>query len=136
VSADWLVVQKRPQIAGQIRKLEVKEGDKTYFNPQVFFPVGGNTYDGTSFVTSGVPPDPAKPFSYSLTFTKPGRYAYVCTIHGPGMGGTISVGERARSPAVAAAAPELGSIAFASPKSRTLTFPSMEALMFCGFRSR
>ena len=77
--------------------LEVKEGDKTYFNPQVFFPVGGNTYDGTSFVTSGVPPDPAKPFSYSLTFTKPGRYAYVCTIHGPGMGGTISVGERASS---------------------------------------
>src|SRR5574341_2536498 len=54
---------------------EVQEGDKTYFNPQVFFPAGGKTYAGTGFLNSGVPPlDPkAPPLKYSLTFTKPGK---------------------------------------------------------------
>ena len=45
------------------------------------------------------------------------------------VGDCISVGERAMS-AADAAEPAAGSIAFANPKSRTLTFPSMEALMF------
>lgn len=55
-------------------QLEVKEGDKTYFNPRVFFPVGGNTYDGTAMVNSGVPPQYPKPSRYSLTFPKAGTY--------------------------------------------------------------
>ena len=66
--------------------LEVQEGNKTYFNPQVFFPVGGKTYDGTGYHNSGVPPDDPKAaakFAYSLTFTKAGAYPYVCLIHGP-----------------------------------------------------
>jgi len=77
--------------------LDVKEGNKIYANPRVFFPVGNQTHDGTQFANSGVPPQYPKPATYSLTFTKPGRYAYVFTIHGPGMGGTITVGERASS---------------------------------------
>jgi plastocyanin len=77
--------------------IDIKEGDKTYFNPRVFFPVGGNTYDGSAFVNSGVPPQFPKPMSYSLTFPKAGTYPYVCTIHGPGMGGTVNVRERASS---------------------------------------
>jgi len=77
--------------------IDVKEGDKTYLNPRVFFPVGGNTYDGTEFVNSGAPPQYPKHAAYSLTFTKAGQYAYVCTIHGPGMGGTINVKDRASS---------------------------------------
>ncbi len=49
-------------------------------NPKVFFAAGADAYDGTGFRNSGVPPSD-KPFSYSLTFTKPGRYEYACTIH-------------------------------------------------------
>ena len=50
------------------------------------------------------------------------------------VGEFISVGERARS--AAEAEPGVASIALASPKSRTLAFPSLEALMFWGLRSR
>jgi plastocyanin len=77
----------------------VPEGRQLYANPRVFFPVGDNTYDGTSYRNSGVPADAKRegnvykpaPFSYSLTFPKAGRYQYVCVLHGPGMGGTIVV---------------------------------------------
>ena len=72
----------RPQFA-------VKDSKKTYANPQVFFRVGSNTYDGTGFRNSGTPQDD-KPFSYALTFTKPGRYEYACTIHA-GMDGVVTV---------------------------------------------
>jgi plastocyanin len=58
-------------------------------NPQVFLPAGTSTYDGTGFHTSGISPGD-KPFTYTLTFTKPGRYEYACTIH-PGMAGIINV---------------------------------------------
>jgi plastocyanin len=67
----------------------VKGGDKMYANPKVFFPAGGNTYGGVGFRNSGTPQDD-KPFSYSLTFTKPGRYEYACTIHA-GMAGVVNV---------------------------------------------
>jgi plastocyanin len=72
----------RPQFA-------VKDGDKMYGNPKVFFPAGGDTYDGIGFRNSGTPQGD-KPFSYSLTFTKPGRYEYACTIHA-GMAGVVNV---------------------------------------------
>ena len=67
----------------------VKDGEKTYGNQQVFFAAGSNTYDGAGFRNSGTPEDD-KPFSYSLTFTKPGRYEYACTIH-PGMAAVVNV---------------------------------------------
>lgn len=73
----------------------VQEGGKTYHNPEIFFPVGGKTYDGTGVANSGVPPDPTKAFSYSLTFTKAGTFNYLCLLHGPGMGGTVVVKARA-----------------------------------------
>jgi len=74
--------------------LEIQEGGQTYFNPQVAFPAGGKTYDGTGYVNSGVSLDPSKPFSYSLTFTKAGSYGYLCLVHGPSMGGEIVVGDQ------------------------------------------
>ncbi len=80
---------------GPFPPLEVQEGGKSYFNPQVLFPAGGPTYEGTGYRNSGVPTDPSRPFSYSLTFTKPGTYRYVCVIHGPAMGGTVVVKSRA-----------------------------------------
>ena len=51
------------------------------------------------------------------------------------VGDCISVGERAPS-AGDAAMGVVGSIAFANPKSRTLTFCSAGAFMFWGLRSR
>ena len=67
----------------------IQEGGKTYGNPKVYFPAGRNTYDGIGFRNSGTPQGD-KPFSYSLTFTKPGRYKYACTIHA-GMDGVVNV---------------------------------------------
>lgn len=67
----------------------IKSGDKMYANPKVYFPAGGDSYAGVGFRNSGTPQGD-KPLSYSLTFTKPGRYEYACTIHA-GMSGVISV---------------------------------------------
>ncbi len=78
--------------------MEVQEGGKTYFNPQVMFPAGGKTYDGAGYHNSGAPPEDPKTaakFGYSLTFTKAGTYPYVCLIHGPAMSGTVVVQARA-----------------------------------------
>lgn len=82
----------------------VMEGDKTYENPQIAFPAGSKTYDGTGYQNSGAPPDPTKPFSYSLTFTKAGTFEYRCMYHAPGMSGTVVVKDRvSASPAAVAA---------------------------------
>jgi plastocyanin len=59
----------------------------------VIFPSGGQVYNGTGFINSGVmlPTDPnAKPQPYKLTFTRPGTYEFDCLLH-PGMDGTITV---------------------------------------------
>jgi plastocyanin len=64
---------------------------------EVFFPVGGPVNAGSGVYSSGLiqgPKDPPSPFptSYSLTFTQPGTYNYVCGLHnGNGMKGTIIV---------------------------------------------
>lgn len=72
--------------------IEVEQGGKSYFNPLVFYPVGGRTYDGTGLHNSGTPITvPPPKLAYSLTFTKAGTFQYVCTIHGPAMGGTVTV---------------------------------------------
>jgi plastocyanin len=41
-----------------------------------------------------MPPDPTKPFSYTLTFTKAGTFTYLCLLH-PGMEGRVVVEDRA-----------------------------------------
>ncbi len=81
----------------------IKNGNALYGNPQVFFPAGGSRYRGKGLHNSGVPQSD-KPFSYSLTFTKSGRYEYACTIH-PGMTGIVNVvrNQVTDSPAVALA---------------------------------
>jgi plastocyanin len=78
----------------------VPEGDKTYWNPQMLFPVGDQSYDGTGYHASGVP-GPDGHLSYTLTFTKPGRYPYVCTIHS-GMRGMVIVTDKATGTPAAA----------------------------------
>ncbi len=76
--------------------VEIQEGDKFFVNPQVFFPVGSQTYDGTGYRNSGIPEQgPSAPhFSYKLTFTKAGTYKYFCPLHGPDMSGTVIVRDR------------------------------------------
>jgi hypothetical protein len=58
---------------------------KLVLNP-AFFPAGGNVHTGTGYYNSGPiftagDPPQAGPRSYSLTFTQPGRYEYICITH-------------------------------------------------------
>jgi plastocyanin len=56
-------------------------------------PQGGTTYTGSKLVSSGLPTGP-KPFT--VKFTKPGRFLYVCAVH-VGMRGTVNVVSASRS---------------------------------------
>jgi plastocyanin len=54
-------------------------------------PIDGGSYDGTGLHNSGlVLSFPPSLFSYSVKFTKPGSYQYVCLIH-PDMTGRVNV---------------------------------------------
>jgi plastocyanin len=49
---------------------------------------------GNGFVSTGLldaDPRTALPRSRSVTFTRPGSYRFICTVHGPSMAGTIEV---------------------------------------------
>jgi plastocyanin len=68
---------------------------KLIINPEVAFPSGQDTYDGTGFVNSGLdivrlPGDPP----FMLTFTAPGTYDYQCIPHGAVMKATVVVQEK------------------------------------------
>ncbi len=60
-------------------------------NPAVVFPAGGDTYDGTGYVSSGIDVfrDPSQ--AYVLTFTKAGSYDYLCGAHPAVMKGKVIV---------------------------------------------
>ncbi len=69
---------------------------KLILNPQVLLPAGGTTYDGQGFFSSGFVPgtqDPTPgPRTYSLKFSTPGTYEYICILHDDmGMNGHITV---------------------------------------------
>jgi plastocyanin len=51
-------------------------------------PQGGNTFNGTNFVSSGILPAGS---TYTLTFTKAGTYPYFCALHDPEMNGVVVV---------------------------------------------
>lgn len=62
---------------------------KTVFQPaQTAYPSGGPNYDGTGLVNSGLLEGKGK--SFTLTFTKPGTYGYLCLLH-PGMAAQVVV---------------------------------------------
>ena len=62
------------------------------WNPVIFLPSPGKSYDGSGPFSGGVliAADPKAPKIYSVAFTKAGTYKYVCMFH-PGMEGTIAV---------------------------------------------
>jgi plastocyanin len=70
---------------------EPGEMSKLIINPDVVFPQGGETYDGTGYVSSGIDVfrDPTQP--YVLTFTKAGSYDYQCDVHHAVMKGKVIV---------------------------------------------
>jgi plastocyanin len=58
------------------------------FNTALFGASGGNVYNGTSRIDSGLPI--SGPKSFNVKFTKPGVYHYFCDVH-YGMEGTVVV---------------------------------------------
>ena len=61
-------------------------------NPTMFNPAGDpSAYDGSSYLNSGFR-EPGPSGTYTVTFTQPGSYDYVCLLH-PGMVGTVVVQE-------------------------------------------
>lgn len=63
---------------------------------QVAVATDRKTYDGSGYVNSGILFPPGAPGHlpkrFTLTFTKPGRYAYYCVVHIPqGMVGSVIV---------------------------------------------
>jgi hypothetical protein len=62
-------------------------------NPQIAFPDGRTSYDGTGYINSGLDVLRQDQGPYILTFTKPGTYDYVCAVHGIVMKGKVIVQE-------------------------------------------
>lgn len=59
--------------------LIIPSGPGIAFNPVAVAPAGGPTYDGTTFTNSGLLAVPGQAFS--LTFTAPGDFDFVCLVH-------------------------------------------------------
>lgn len=74
--------------------IPAKQGPPTLLvTPQVMTPSGGGVHRGAGFYNSGfMTTDGPGVRSYSLTFTKPGTFEYVCAVHdGFGMKATVVV---------------------------------------------
>jgi plastocyanin len=69
------------------------------FNSKIVLATTRQTYDGKGFANSGIlSPDyhGITKTSWTIKFTKPGKYKYYCLIHYPSMAGTIRVFPRPR----------------------------------------
>lgn len=61
------------------------------FNPQVAFPAGGTTYDGTGLLNSGLDVLMQPGTYFVVTFSKAGAYDYQCIPHGAVMHAKVTV---------------------------------------------
>ena len=61
--------------------------------------------------TGGGQPEFGTGWSGTCMFAKPGTYTYYCTVHGPSMSGSITVGNVAPAPTISKLAPKKGSMA-------------------------
>lgn len=64
------------------------------FNPQIVWPAGGTTYDGTGYLNSGLDVLMQPGTYFVLTFSKPGTYDYTCMPHIAVMHGKVTVQEK------------------------------------------
>jgi plastocyanin len=80
-------------VAGLITPIMQKAGPPIIaLNSRAALPTRGHTYDGTGLANSGLLDGTGK--SWSLTFTKPGTYRYICLIHyTPGHASTAMQGQ-------------------------------------------
>jgi plastocyanin len=69
------------------------------FNPQLFTPLGGHVYNGTSRIDSGLPI--SRPHNFAVKFTKPGVYKFFCDVH-YGMVGVVVVKPKGKAVPTAA----------------------------------
>ena len=76
------------------------------FNTKLFGPSGGNVYNGTTRIDSGLPLSP-KPHNFAVKFTTPGTYKFFCDVH-PGMFGFVVV--KAKGKAVPTAAQDAATL--------------------------
>ena len=60
-------------------------------NPQLAFADGRASYDGTGYINSGLDVLRMDQGPYTLAFTKPGTYEYVCAVHSLVMKGRVTV---------------------------------------------
>jgi plastocyanin len=60
------------------------------FSPEAALPQGGNTFDPTELMNSGLPLAQGPPPPYTLRFNRKGTYEYLCVVH-PGMIGKVRV---------------------------------------------
>jgi plastocyanin len=66
-------------------------------NAVVAAPSGGSTYDGKSFLNSGLPePPPSAPKPFVVKFLKTGTFTFHCLVH-PGMQGVVKVLPKGKS---------------------------------------
>jgi plastocyanin len=69
-------------------------------NPVVSAPAGGKSYNGKSFLNSGLPAPTGPPKPFVVKFTKAGTFTFNCLVH-PGMKGTVKVlSKKSRVPSV------------------------------------
>jgi plastocyanin len=63
---------------------------KQTINPEVAFPSGGKTYNGSGYLNSGTPNPGGPPTPFVVKFTKAGTFSFYCLVHA-GMKGVVQV---------------------------------------------
>jgi plastocyanin len=100
-SVAWALGTRAPHtvtfLSGQARPptTVLAPDGRTVINPLVAYAQGGASYDGTRYANSGLLGPRAS--HYSLTFTAPGVFPYLCLLH-RGMEGTVVVLPAGRAP--------------------------------------
>jgi plastocyanin len=79
----WLLDSLEPHTVtflsgGERPPQALRVGDISFRNPLATMPAGGGSYGGQGYVNSGFL---YKGDTFSLTFTAPGTYEYVCLVH-------------------------------------------------------
>jgi plastocyanin len=115
----WTVASGSPHVIAL-----VPSGATSPAPPKNIQPAGGTSYDGSTFVSSGLI---AKGQTYSLTFPNPGSYTVLCLVHQPEMKQQVVVqaatAVRPSSPELTAASQAQSSIDVTAAQAVLADFP-------------